>query len=175
MDLHPSQLALLLGMLEANDVDAVIGSKWHALSHVDYPLIRKVYSRAYYTMVRLLFGLPLRDTQTGLKVFRSHVLDKVFPYVLVKRFAFDIEVLALAHHWKYTIIDAPVTLDFRRTIGRLSWKHALAVLVDTLAVFYRLKVLRYYDRVQNLPRRDDAHEITLRDILSSVTAAINTP
>lgn len=163
MDLHPEQLPLFFQMLESERVDAVIGSKWHGLSRVNYPFIRKIYSRGYYALIRLLFGLPIRDTQTGMKVFRADLLRRVFPYILVKRFAFDIEMLALAHHWNYKIIDAPVSLDFRRSIGRVSWKHALAVLQDTLAIFYRLRILRYYDRMEAVEVNHGAREITVAD------------
>lgn len=165
MDLHPKQLPLFVSMLQANEVDAVIGSKWHKLSNVEYPFIRRIYSLSYYAVVSLLFGLPLRDTQTGLKVFRARLLHRIFPYVLVKRFAFDIEMLALAHHWKFKLLDAPVTLDFRRSIGRLSWKNAWRVLLDTLAVFYRLRILRYYDRIDAPNVDHGAREITVKDVL----------
>src|SRR5580704_12023770 len=92
MDLHPEQLASFFAVMEASGADAVIGSKFHPDSIVDYPLLRRVYSFFYYMLVRTLFGLPVRDTQTGIKLFRREVLHRVLPRVLVKRFAFDLEV-----------------------------------------------------------------------------------
>lgn len=148
MDLHPSQLPVLFGIMDAQNADVVIGSKRHPASVVNYPMKRRIYSAVYYTLVRLLFGLPVKDTQTGLKVFKREVLDRVFPRVLVKRFAFDIEVLANAHHLGYKIVDAPVTLEFQRGVfDRIRPRDVYKILNDTLAIFYRMHILKYYDSI----------------------------
>jgi len=147
MDLHPRQLSVLFGVMRARGADVVIGSKRHPHSDVNYPWIRKIWSTGYALLVGVLFGLPLRDTQTGLKVFRSEVLRAVFPRIVAKRFAFDVEVLVTAHHLGYTICDAPVTLRFKRgSFGRVNLGDVWRVFVDTLAIFYRMRILRYYDR-----------------------------
>jgi len=146
MDLHPAQLPTFFGIMEAGGADVVIGSKRHPLSKVNYPRIRRLYSWVYYGIVNLLFGLPVKDTQTGLKVFKREVLERVFPRMLVKRFAFDIEVLANAHRLGYKIESAPVSLEFQRASGRINWADVYCVLVDTAAIFYRMHVLHYYDR-----------------------------
>jgi glycosyltransferase involved in cell wall biosynthesis len=145
MELHPSQLPLFFAIMDATGADAVIGSKHHRASDVAYPIHRRFLSLAYYSFVRLLFGLPLRDTQTGLKLFRRQVLDDVFPRVLAKRFAFDIELLAVAHHLGYKLVDAPVKLDFRRSLSRIRFRDVRNMFLDTLAIFYRLRIRKYYD------------------------------
>ena len=165
MDLHPEQLPLFLEILVAREADVVVGSKRHPLSNVQYPMIRRLYSAGYSALVWVLFGLPLRDTQTGLKLFRRCVLQDVFPRVLVKRFAFDIEVLANAHRLGYKIVDAPVTLRFMRQYGRITLGDIWTILLDTLAIFYRLRLRHYYDRVPScslsaLRGRLPAHELT---------------
>ena len=147
MDLHPEQLPVLFEILESKNADIVVGSKHHPLSRVTYPALRRVYSLTYYALIRVLFGLPLRDTQTGLKVFRADALRAVLPLLLAKRFAFDIELLANAHRRGFKIVDAPVTLNFRRTLGRIKLKDVFIVLLDTLAIFYRMRILKYYDRI----------------------------
>lgn len=146
MDLHPSQLPAFFDIMASSGADAVIGSKRHPQSSVDYPFVRKIYSFGYYAIVRLLFGLPLRDTQTGLKLFKRSLLEDVLPRVLAKRFAFDIEVLSIANRLRYRIADAPVRLEFRRALGRIRFHHVWIIGIDTLAIFYRLRVLRYYDQ-----------------------------
>jgi glycosyltransferase involved in cell wall biosynthesis len=148
MDLHPAQLPVFFDIMAQQHADVVIGSKLHPLSQVNYPLTRRVATTGYYTLVRLLFGLPLRDTQTGLKVFKAEVLRRVFPKVLVKRFAADIEVLVLAHSLGYSIQEAPVHLTFQRRFGRIRLRDIFAIFQDTLAIFYRLNVLHYYDSIK---------------------------
>jgi len=146
MDLHPEQLASFFAIMKSRDADVVIGSKFHPASKVDYPPLRRVYSFFYYMLVRTLFGLPVRDTQTGIKLFKRSVLDRVLPRVLVKRFAFDLELLANVHHLGYRIVEAPVTVNFQRVGSRLRLGAVWNVFLDTLAIFYRMKILRYYDR-----------------------------
>ncbi|MBV8172902.1 MAG: glycosyltransferase [Candidatus Eremiobacteraeota bacterium] len=147
MDLHPAQLPVLFDIMLNEDADIVIGSKLHPGSRVNYPRSRRIATTAYYGLVRRLFGLPLRDTQTGLKLFKAQVLRRVFPKVLVKRFAADIEVLVVAHSLGYKICEAPVTLVFQRRFGRIKPSDVFMIFKDTLAIFYRLKILRYYDSI----------------------------
>jgi glycosyltransferase involved in cell wall biosynthesis len=155
MDLHPEQLASFFAIMEARNADAVIGSKFHPASKVDYPPVRRLYSFFYYMLVRTLFGLPVRDTQTGIKLFKRVVLDRVLPRVLVKRFAFDLELLANVHHFGYRIVEAPVTLNFQRVCSRLRLPAVWNVFLDTLAIFYRMRILHYYDHPERGAKHSD--------------------
>lgn len=165
MDLHPEQLGSFFAIMERSNVDAVIGSKFHPESKVDYPPLRRIYSFFYYMLVRTLFGLPVRDTQTGIKLFKRPVLECVLPRVLVKRFAFDLELLANVHHFGFKIAEAPVTVNFKRVCSRLKPTAVWNVFVDTLAIFYRMRILRYYDRPErvaiNLDRTAGSQEIVV--------------
>ncbi len=147
LDLHPSQIQSLIGVLEAGPWDIVIGSKHHPDSKLDYPAFRKLASWCYYKMIGTMFGLPVRDTQTGLKVFRRKVLETVFHRLMVKKYAYDVELLAAAVRLGYSVHEIPVVLQFRRELkwGRIRFNDISAIVVDTLAIFYRLRILRYYD------------------------------
>jgi len=149
MDLDPAGLAMALEHFRWYKADIIVGSKRHPVSQVDYPWQRKVLSWGYQLLVRILFGLNVRDTQVGLKIFRRKVLEDVLPRLLVKRFAFDIEMLAVAHRLGYRrIYEAPVRLKWtltRSIVSKSLWKTLFNMLWDTAAVFYRLKILRYYD------------------------------
>jgi len=92
-----------------------------------------------------MFGLPLHDTQTGIKVFKAQVVREAFPKILVKKFAFDLEVLANVQRLGYKITEAPVVLEQKRKYGRLGLKAMWQTGWDTLAVFYRMYIMRYYD------------------------------
>jgi len=157
MDLHPEQLENFLTIMSAHEADVVIGSKFHPQSKVDYPAIRRVYSLFYFMLVRTLFGLPVRDTQTGIKLFNREVLDRVLPRILVKRFAFDLELLANIHHFGYRIVEAQVTVNFKRVCSRLRLAAVWNVFLDTMAIFYRMRILHYYDRPERA--RDRASRV----------------
>lgn len=150
MDLNPNGISMLLEHFEWYDADIVVGSKWHPVSKVNYPLQRKIISRGYGMLVKSLFGLRVSDTQLGMKVFRREVLEKVLPRLLVKRYAIDIEVLAVADRLGYSrIFEAPIELNWSDVVGSTVSANLLGsiwdVLLDTLAVFYRLRIKKYYD------------------------------
>ncbi len=146
LDIHPRQFEVLFKTMEKTGSDAVIGSKRHPDSVLNYPLKRKIISIGYFFIVKLLFGLPLRDTQTGIKLFKAEVLKKVFHRVLLKRYAFDLELLVLIHHNGFRISEAPVVVDYRGKYGHITPKVIFTIFWDTLAVFYRLRIRGYYDR-----------------------------
>ena len=129
--------------------DIVIGSKRHPDSKLKYPFKRKVISAGYFFLIKMLFNLPLRDTQTGLKLFKREALSEVFPKVLVKRYAFDLELLVLCNHFGYTIAEAPVIVNYRGKFGhiRVSTRIIFNIFWDTMAVYYRLYIKKYYDKV----------------------------
>jgi glycosyltransferase involved in cell wall biosynthesis len=151
MDLDPNGLSMLLEHFEWYKADVIVGSKRHPVSKVDYPWQRRILSVGYQYLVRLLFDLKVRDTQVGLKVFRREVLEKVLPRLLVKAYAFDIEILSVANYLGFKrIYEAPVELrlDFGGTSVLTSQKFLrtlMYMMLDTLAVFYRLRIRKYYD------------------------------
>ncbi len=147
LDLHPRHLLRFDALMDSGGADVVIGSKRHRDSVLDYPWHRRVISAVYFFLVKLLFGLPIHDTQTGVKLFKREVLTRTFPRLLVKRFAQDLELLVAAHRLGYRIVEAPVTLEFSRGYyGRVGFDAIWATWWDTMAVFYRSNVLRYYDK-----------------------------
>ena len=150
MDINPNGLSMLLEHFEWYNADIIVGSKRHPVSKVNYPWQRKTLSVGYQLLVLLLFGLRVKDTQVGMKFFKREVLERVLPRLLVKTFAFDVEILAVANYLGYTrIYEAPIdiTLQFGGTSTITSQKFlkiVFAMLKDTLAVFYRLRILKYY-------------------------------
>jgi glycosyltransferase involved in cell wall biosynthesis len=159
MELNPREIRSFVDLMRDGGFDVVVGSKRHPRSRVEYPAFRRLQSLGYQLMIRLLFSLQVRDTQTGLKLFRRKVLMQAVPRLAVKRFAFDLELLVVAHHLGYRrIAEAPIELNFQfESSVRLS--SAFQVLWDTTAIFYRLHLLRYYDRkVAPLPPEVDVLE-----------------
>lgn len=148
LDLSPNYIADYLDIMQSQNADAVIGSKLHKDSHINYPLVRRIISFGYYLFLLLLFRLNVRDTHTGIKLFRADAIKPVMEIILVKRFAFDIEVLSILNRKKMKILSAPVILNFGRQaqFGRMGIKDIWSVFLDTLAVFYRLNILKYYDK-----------------------------
>jgi glycosyltransferase involved in cell wall biosynthesis len=151
LDLDPASLPRYVAEAARDGLDFAIGSKRHPNSKVVYPRSRRAASWLFQQFVRVLFQLDVRDTQTGLKVFRREVAEQVVPLLLVKRYAFDIELLAVARAFGFSKIrEMPVTLDYQFTGSGVRPAAVLVALTDTLAVFYRLRILRTYQRKRML-------------------------
>ena len=148
LDLHPKQIPQFIDYMKKYDADVIIGSKRHPLSKINYPGSRKVLSKGYHTLTRILFNLNLSDTQAGLKLFKYDVLEAILPKVLCKKYAFDLELLVNASHRGYKIAEAPIELNWQRFENRLTLKDIWKLALDTAAIFYRLNILRYYDSVR---------------------------
>ncbi|MCZ7355915.1 MAG: glycosyltransferase [Candidatus Methanoperedens sp.] len=149
MELDPKQISILLEYMKKYHADIVVGSKRHPLSTIEYyPLIRKFLSKMYNIILRLLLQLEIRDTQAGFKLMRREVLQKVFPLMRVKRYAFDVELLAYARRFGYKIVEAPIILKFtRKGWGRINIKVITNIFLDTVAVAGRFGFLQYYSRI----------------------------
>ena len=148
MEIDPNGISMLLEHLEWYNADIIVGSKRHLASVVQYPWDRKILSWGYYLLVRLLFGVKIKDTQPGIKIFKRKVLEKILPKLLVKNYAFDIEMLSVARRKGFQrIYEAPIKLKYKfgSVTNAATLRTIWHMLYDTLAVFYRLKILKYYD------------------------------
>lgn len=145
LDLPADNIGTLLEYQRRGDADIAIGSKRHPDSTLNYPIVRRFQSKCYQLLVKLLFNLNVSDTQVGLKAFRRKVLSESFSRIVVKKFAFDVELLVIARSLGYKkIIEVPVTLNYNFT-STISLKCVRDILQDTLAIYYRKNFLRFYD------------------------------
>lgn len=149
LDLPPEQLEKYLEQLKNNRADVVIGSKMHKDSELDYPLVRRIISFGYYSMLKILFHLNVKDTQTGIKMFRAEALKSIIGLVKTKGFAYDIEILVALNCRKYRIMEMPVKLVFGREngMGRIKFKDILQVFSDTWKIFWRANVRKDYRKL----------------------------
>ena len=149
-DVKYSSIPLALEHMKWYYADVMIGSKRHPASKVVYPWQRRIFSWGYQFGEKFLFDINVRDTQVGMKFFRSDVIKKILPKLCVNGFAFDIEMLAVANQMGYNkIYEFPVEIEMEfegSTISSKSFlKTAWKMMWDTLGVFYRLRILHYYD------------------------------
>ena len=145
-DIPAEQLLSFVEVISTMVPDIVAGSKRHPDSDVYYPAVRRVYSWGYQQFIWMLFHLKIRDTQTGIKVIRRQVLEAVLPLTVEKRFTFDLELFVVAHRLGFdNIVEVPVTIK-RRFTSTISWRAVKGMILDTLGIFYRLRLLHYYDR-----------------------------
>ena len=123
--------------------DIIIGSKWHPDSVVEAPIVRRLLSRCFNLFARLLTGVRVSDTQTGIKAIRREAFVETFRRLSVKRYAFDVELLVLAKAFGLRVTELPVKLKVDRLF---SLRDGWLMLLDLLGISYRLRVKKWYKR-----------------------------
>jgi glycosyltransferase involved in cell wall biosynthesis len=100
----------LLAALKTHDV--VIGSR--ALvpgEDLEVSGLRRVLGAGFNAIARSLLGLPYRDTQAGLKGFRTPAAREIFKRVTLNGFAFDAEAIFIARRLGYSIAEVPAQVS----------------------------------------------------------------
>ncbi|MBU1200736.1 glycosyltransferase [Patescibacteria group bacterium] len=144
-DLNSKGIGMALEHMKWYNADIVIGSKRHKASKVNYPLKRRILSAIVQRATKLFFGLNVSDTQTGLKVFKRKVLEDILPRMVIKRWAFDLEMLSIAQRRGFIrIYESPIELIFNDQ-SNITYSSILNFAQDYLAIIYRMYILRYYN------------------------------
>lgn len=102
------QLPALRDALNTSDV--AIGCRAKPDGDFAAEPLRRVMGQVFNRLARMVIGLPLPDTQAGLKGFRREAALAIFSRCRIADFAFDVEVLYLARHlgFRVTTIAARV-------------------------------------------------------------------
>ncbi|HEY2814032.1 MAG TPA: glycosyltransferase [Acidimicrobiales bacterium] len=112
----PEQLLGLLAGVEGG-WDMVVGSRKHieTTTLLRARRLRELSGRLFNALSQLVLLGQYKDTQCGLKAFRSDVGRFVFSRSRVDRFAFDVELLHLAERYRLSVAEVPVTVANRTT------------------------------------------------------------
>lgn len=118
--------------------DLAIGSRHAARATIarPQPLPRRVLGAGFRALVRLGFGLRVRDAMCGFKLLRREAAQDLLARARVDRFAFDVELLALARG-RWRVVEVPVTwrhVDGSRVVVT---RDGLQALRDLLAIHRR--------------------------------------
>ena len=139
LDLPPEQILFFVAIRRVKKADAVIGSKMHPDSTVDYPLTRRIYSLGYFWLVRSLFGLPVRDTQTGLKLVRRDLLLRALEKTESRGFTLDLELLVRLVQLGAVMVEAPVVVQHSMKFGGIGLPVVWQIFRDTWRVWRRVR------------------------------------
>ena len=120
-----------------------LASKRHPQSKVYAPLSRRFLSRMFNLLVQLSVGIKIKDTQSGLKAGNGPALRTIFSVMLVKRYAFDVELLTITTAMNLSIRELPIgiKLDHNFRIQDIA-----KILLDVTAISYRHRIRRWYQR-----------------------------
>ena len=141
-EIPPEVLGDFVRVARAERPDLISGSKLHPESESRYPPLRRLYSRGYHQLVRVLFNLDVVDTQTGVKLLAGPVLDVLLPRLEQERYALDLELFVLLGRLGFDrVIELPVSIE-KRAGSTISLRSVRSILVDTLGIFWRTRLRR---------------------------------
>jgi dolichyl-phosphate beta-glucosyltransferase len=103
------QFGAFLAKVTSGGHDIAIGSRGAIGSSVsNKSWYRKLMSWGLQRIVRTFFGIKVRDTQCGFKVFTADCAHDLFERQIIDGFSFDLEVLYLANKLGYRTAEIPV-------------------------------------------------------------------
>ena len=135
---NEAKLPQFLAAMKDTGADIVIGTKRS----------KSLLNRVYFALVKAFLGLPISDTCTGARLFRRATLKYALERALSKSAAFDLELLTIAagHGAKIAEVDMPEQAQALAGQGLPSYGQIRAIVNDTLAIFYRARLLGYYSK-----------------------------
>jgi len=72
-------------------------------------ILRQSMGKFFNFLVKLILNLDYKDTQCGFKYFSRYAIDKIFPYLEINDFSFDVEILYLAKKLGLKVKEVPVS------------------------------------------------------------------
>ncbi len=103
-------LETLWSAAERDAAHVAIGSRAvdRSLVGVHQPLFRELSGRFFNLVMRIITGLPFRDTQCGFKLFEAAAAREIAARQLLDGFGFDVELLYIARRLGYKAVEVPV-------------------------------------------------------------------
>jgi glycosyltransferase involved in cell wall biosynthesis len=91
--------------------DIVIGSRRIEGANIakKQPWVRDLQGSIFRFIVHIFVPLGVTDSQCGFKAFSAKATKQIFSLQCIYRWAFDVEILAIARKFKLKIQEAPVT------------------------------------------------------------------
>jgi glycosyltransferase involved in cell wall biosynthesis len=125
----PEDVCSLLASLDGRD--GVIASRRAKGAKIlrQEPPARVLASRGFNMLVRILFGMPFKDTQCGGKIFKANALRSVVNEIGLTDWSFDVELLYNLNKKGYRIEEVPV-----------SWEHKDGSKIDLLDTSVKMLV-----------------------------------
>jgi dolichol-phosphate mannosyltransferase len=122
----PEELPRLLTALR--EADLVIGSRWVPGGQIrNWPLFRQVISIGGSTYARVLLRFPVRDSTSGYRAFRRHVLEELkLDEVASQGYCFQIDLAWKTWRSGFRVREVPITFT-EREVGRSKMSRAIVI------------------------------------------------
>ena len=117
------------------DFDIAIASR-EAPGAVRYnePYYRHLTGRVFNALIRWMVLPKLQDTQCGFKCLRAEIARDIFRFQTLTGWAFDVELLYIAHRHGYRILEIPIDWYFNADSKIRIWRDAQRMFLDLLVI-----------------------------------------
>ncbi len=104
----PEFLNKLLENIE--DYDCIMGSRYLKESKIltNQPLTRRILSRSFNILTRLILNLQYKDTQAGAKIFKKQAIHSILENLNTPGWGFDVNILYKIKKRGYKIKETPI-------------------------------------------------------------------
>ena len=112
---NPQDLVRLYNAANEEPADLVIGSRYiKGVNVVNWPMGRVLMSYYASAYVRMITGMPIRDTTAGFKCYRRTVLETIdLDKIRFYGYAFQIEMKFLAWKYGFKLFELPIIFTDR--------------------------------------------------------------
>lgn len=132
-----SPLDQLFKLIDAK-VDFAMGSRALAESIIlkaqrrGRPSLGRIFNR----VMRLITGIPFRDTQCGFKLLRGSFAREAASQLIENRFAFDVELVLIASHLKQSIAEVAVEWEHQEPSRVMVWRDGLQMILRVVVLTF---------------------------------------
>lgn len=120
---------------QLKNVDVAIASREApGAVRINEPYYRHFTGRVFNTLIRWLVLPTLQDTQCGFKCIRADVARDIFPYQTLTGWAFDVELLYIACHRGYKVVEIPIHWYYNADSKISIFRDSLRMFLDLLLI-----------------------------------------
>jgi len=130
---QPEEIPLILRCIMENKVDFVIGSRFFNTdtNNAKIPNVNRIGNRMFSDLIRLLTGVKISDSQSGLRAIKSSILKKM--KLNSRGYEVESEMLVKALKVGVRVAEIPISFE-QRTVG----KSKLDPLKDGTKILYSI-------------------------------------
>ena len=150
---NPKDLMALYEACSSGGADVAVGSRYvSGVNVVNWPMGRVLMSYFASMYVRLVTGMPVRDTTAGFVCYRSRVLRHLeLDKIRFKGYAFQIEMKFTAYKHKFKITEVPI-IFVNRVLGES--KMSSGIFSEAVFGVVRLKVYSWFHKYADYSRSE---------------------
>ncbi|MEK6940741.1 MAG: glycosyltransferase [Nanoarchaeota archaeon] len=136
---EPDQIKKLYDEIQNSNFAGLIGSRWvkGAVIKKYQPIPRIIASRAYNLLVRIILGLPFKDTQCGAKIFQNAPIKEIIDEITPTKWEFDVALLYPLFKKGYKIKEVPIIWEDKTDTNLKIWPTATKMFKSLLKIRFR--------------------------------------